>query len=185
MILINNVIVVDTKENPTILTVRKNSINAFENNIILSINAFIGRNGTTQLKQEGDGKTPIGTFNLGIAFGVHDRNEINLSKSIEYIKINPNLYWIDDVSSKYYNKLVDITKVIKDWNSAEYLIDYPVQYEYAIEVKINPKNVPGKGSAIFIHCSNEKNTAGCIAIKKEKMIELMKIVDKNTKIIIL
>ena len=53
MILINNVIVVDTKENPTILTVRKNSINAFENNIILSINAFIGRNGTTQLKQEG------------------------------------------------------------------------------------------------------------------------------------
>lgn len=167
------------------MTVRKNSINEFKNNIILSANAFIGKNGAIKLKYEGDGKTPIGTFELGIAFGLHDRSEISFDKSMEYIKINSNLYWVDDVRSNYYNQLVDITQVQKDWSSAECLIDYPVQYEYAIEIKANPDNVPGKGSAIFIHCSNGKSTAGCVAIKKENMIELMQIVTPKTKIVIL
>ena len=49
--------------------------------------------------------------------------------------------------------------VEKDWNSAEHLVDYPVQYEYLVEIKSNPLNVSGKGSAIFLHCSN--NNARC------------------------
>ena len=47
------------------------------------------------------------------------------------------MYWIDDSKSKYYNKLVDITKTKKDWNSAEHLIDYPIEYEYLVEIKTN------------------------------------------------
>lgn len=129
-------------------------------------------------------KLHFGTFEIGIIFGTHDRKEVKLTDSLEYIKIDENLYWVDDVSSKYYNKLVDITKVDMDWKSAEYLIDYSLQYEYAIEIKTNPENEPGKGSAIFIHCSNGKSTAGCIAISKEKMVELLLKIDKNTKVII-
>lgn len=30
------------------------------------------------------------------------------------------------------------------------------------------------GSAIFLHCSLNKPTQGCIAIKREKMVELLK-----------
>ena len=75
---------------------------------LLKTKAFIGKNGLTIKKKEGDGKTPKGIFKLGIAFGMHD---IKIDKSMKYIKINKNLYWIDDVNSKYYNKLVDLTKV--------------------------------------------------------------------------
>ena len=117
----------------------------WENNVkVFSTKAFIGKNGITNDKREGDGKTPVGKYNLGISFGTHD--EVKFSN---YIKINENLHWVDDVNSKFYNQLVDITKVRKDWNSSEHLIEYPKQYEYAIEIKTNLRNIPNKGSAIF------------------------------------
>ena len=39
--------------------------------------------------------------------------------SIEYVKINENLQWVDDMNSEHYNQLVDITKVGVDWKSAQ------------------------------------------------------------------
>lgn len=129
----------------------------------LRTKAFVGKNGITDKKVEGDLKTPRGTFNIGISFGTYDK--IN-NKKIKYIKITPNLYWIDDSDSAYYNQLVDITKVQKDWKHAEHLAEYPIQYEYAIEIKTNPQNKPNRGSAIFIHCSNGNQTAGCISIER-------------------
>ena len=46
----------------------------FENNIkVFSTKAFIGKNGITNDKREGDGKTPIGKYNLGVAFGTHGK----------------------------------------------------------------------------------------------------------------
>lgn len=148
---------------------------------LLKTKGFIGKNGLTIKKKEGDGKTPKGIFKLGIAFGMHD---IKIDKSMKYIKINKNLYWIDDVNSKYYNKLVDITKVEKDWNTAEHLIEYKNQYEYGIEINTNKENIPGKGSAIFLHCTTGKPTMGCVAIEKEKMIELLEKINSKTVILI-
>ena len=152
----------------------------FENNIkVFSTKAFIGKNVITNDKREGDGKTPVGKYNLGIAFGTHD--EVKFSN---YIKTNENLHWVDDVNSKLYNQLVDITKVRKDWNSSEHLIEYPKQYEYAIEIKTNPKNIQGKGSAIFLHCSVEKPTAGCVAIDSQYMKLLLEKLQNNAVICI-
>lgn len=146
---------------------------------IFEIEAFLGRNGVTINKKEGDLKTPIGTFNLGIVFGMHD---IQKELKIPYIQINKDLYWVDDVNSRYYNQLVDIQKISKDWKSAEHLSDYPRQYEYAMEIKTNPENIPGNGSAIFLHCSVKKPTAGCVAIEKEKMLEILKNIKENALI---
>ena len=146
---------------------------------IFETEAFLGRNGVTINKKEGDLKTPIGTFNLGIVFGMHD---IQKELKIPYIQINKDLYWGDDVNSRYYNQLVDIQKISKDWKSAEHLSDYPRQYEYAMEIKTNPENIPGNGSAIFLHCSVQKPTAGCVAIEKEKMLEILKNIKENALI---
>lgn len=167
-IMVNNI-----KNSKGILTLYENSTKK------LQAEAFIGRNGTTTNKTEGDGKTPIGEYNLGICFGTHEKKEISLEN---YIQINENLYWVDDVKSKYYNQLVDITKTKKEWNSAEHLIEYPKQYEYAIEIKVNPENMLGKGSAIFLHCSVGTPTAGCIAIKREKMQEIFRQMQKGITI---
>ena len=180
----DSTIIIDTREKITTLKLVKEIDCNFKNEDFSIADVFIGRNGVSSSKVEGDGKTPLGTFEIGIVFGMHDKETFTLDDSLEYIKINKNLYWIDDISSKYYNMLVDDTKVAIDWKSAEHLADYPVQYEYAIEIKANPNNIPGKGSAIFIHCSNGKSTAGCIAIPKEKMIELLSNINKNTKIVI-
>lgn len=146
--------------------------------------AFIGENGITQFKEEGDKKTPKGLYGLGVAFGTHKRNELHLDKSIKYIQINENLYWVDDINSKYYNQMIDISKTNKDWNSAEHLIDYKLQYEYAIEIKVNPNNTPKMGSAIFLHCTTNKPTAGCIAINKNKMTQILELINVDTKIYI-
>lgn len=117
----------------------------YDNSIkILETDAFIGKNGLTPNKIEGDGKTPEGIYKLGVIFGTHCKEELKLGENFKYIKVNPNLYWVDDIYSKYYNQLVDITKVKKCWKSAERLIEYPKQYEYAIEIKTNPNNIPGR-----------------------------------------
>jgi len=167
-----------------IIYVKKQSENAiltmYDNNKkIIDTPAFIGKNGMTKLKKEGDNKTPIGEFELGTTFGTHD---IKVNEEITYIKINKNLYWVDDINSTYYNKLVDITKVDKKWISAEHLINYPIEYEYGIEIKTNPNNIKGKGSAIFIHCENNKPTAGCVAIDRLEMTKLLINLKKNCKI---
>ena len=144
--------------------------------------AYIGRNGVTKDKIEGDGKTPIGEFELGLILGTHFN--IQNKNALKYKQITQNMYWVDDTTSKYYNQLVDISKVQKDWESAEHLIDYPIEYEYLIEIKTNPKNTPRKGSAIFLHCSNNNSTAGCIAINKRYMQKIIENVDNKTKIIV-
>ena len=143
----------------------------------IKINAFVGRNGITNSKIEGDGKTPLGTFFFGKILGMHNKNEIGIDS---YIKINKNLYWVDDINSKYYNKLVDVSNVKKDWTSAEHLIEYPKEYEYLIEIKTNPNNIPNKGSAIFLHCSNNKPTLGCISIDKKYLLEILKNINSKT-----
>lgn len=143
---------------------------------------YIGKNGLTTEKEEGDGKTPIGEFQLGVIMGMHPTDEIADKIKSRYIQITKDMYWVDDSKSKYYNELVDISKVKKDWNSAEHLIEYPIQYEYLIEIKTNPKNIPGKGSAIFLHCTNNRPTEGCIAVNREVMKKLIETIDEQTKI---
>ena len=53
----------------------------------LKVKATIGKNGLTNDLVEGDMKTPIGEFDLGIAFGIHERHEINMNEDIPYFKI--------------------------------------------------------------------------------------------------
>lgn len=169
----NTITVIKTSDNMAVLKFK---------NIIAK--AFIGQNGMTINKVEGDRKTPVGEFELGIAFGLHTRESINLDKKIEYKQLTDSMYWVSDHESKFYNKFVDTKEVKTDWNMAEHLIDYKIQYEYAIEIKANDKCIPKKGSAIFIHCENNKTTSGCIAIKKDKMIELLNNINCDTKILI-
>lgn len=171
MIKIVNKIYVFVKESNAILKFPKYNIET---------PAYIGKNGVTRQKQEGDGKTPLGEFELGVMLGTHQN--IKNANGLKYKPITKDMYWVDDSKSKYYNQLVNMTEVEKDWNSAEHLIDYPIQYEYLIEIKTNPNNIPGKGSAIFLHCTNNMPTAGCIAIDKESMKKLIENIDKHTKV---
>lgn len=160
---------------------------------LLKDEGFIGKYGIGKTK-EGDNKTPMGVFNLGIAFGIED----NPGTKLTYIKLNKNMYWVNDSNSIFYNKLVEIIdnnvdkandlqyiqiyNSEKDWSFAEHLIEENIAYRYAINIDYNKECKKGKGSAIFLHCSKGIPTAGCIAISKERMRKLLINVDKNTMI---
>ena len=93
---------------------------------------YIGRNGLTTDKHEGDGKTPIGVYDLGLAFGV----EKNPGTKIPYKELDEKDVWVDDINSKYYNRYVRSDIADKDWISEEHLCNYKESYTYAIVINI-------------------------------------------------
>ena len=68
-------------------------------------------------KKEGDGKSPAGIFELRLATG-YGKGAPPGSR-LSYREATPTLRCVDDVKSRYYNKLVDEAAVVKDWSSAE------------------------------------------------------------------
>ena len=144
----------------------------------LSCSARVGKNGITSNKREGDGKTPTGIYSFGQAFGVAG----NPGTSRGWLQVNNNHYWVDDVNSPYYNKLVDASQTGIQWSSAEHLIGYPTAYRYAIAVNYNTACTPGAGSAIFLHCSTGGSTAGCISVSQVNMIRILQSLQGDTLI---
>ena len=144
----------------------------------LSCSARVGSRGITGSKREGDKKTPRGIYSFGQAFGVAG----NPGTSRRWLQVNNNHYWVDDVNSSYYNKLVDASQTGIQWSSAEHLISYPTAYRYAIALNYNTACTPGAGSAIFLHCSTGGATAGCISVSQSDMIRILKMIQGYTLI---
>ena len=148
---------------------------------IISTNGYVGKRGITDYKKEGDGKTPSGEYTFGIGFGIAN----NPGTKISYRKINNNDYWVDDPNSKYYNQWVTSSTPNKDWNSAEHLYSYKTQYKYGAVINYNTHNpIPGKGSAIFLHVSSNGPTAGCVSVSEKNMINILKRLNSNSRIVI-
>lgn len=144
----------------------------------LSCSARVGRNGITSSKREGDGKTPSGIYSFGQAFGVAG----NPVTSRRWLQVNNNHYWVDDVNSSYYNKLVDASQTGIQWSSAEHLISYPTAYRYAIAINYNTACTRGAGSAIFLHCSTGGSTAGCVSVSQSNMIRILQLLQGDALI---
>lgn len=149
---------------------------------VIAINGYVGKNGITDSKREGDGKTPTGVYTFGTGFGVAS----NPGAKIPYRVVTKNDYWVDDPSSKYYNQWVVSTQIKdKDWKSAEHLASYPKAYKYAAVINYNTQNIiPGKGSAIFLHVSTSGPTAGCVSVPESSMFSILKELNSNTRIVI-
>ena len=134
----------------------------------------------TNIKEEGDKKSPLGTFNIENLYYRKDK----ISKpntSLKCIPIKKNMGWCDDINNKKnYNKLIKINKNI----SHEKLFRKDYKYDFMIPINYNSKKTKlGKGSAIFLHLTNNFcSTLGCVAIKKKDFLILLKLINKNTKI---
>ena len=140
----------------------------------------IGKNGLSRRKTEGDNKTPKGTFELGPLYYRDDRIK-NLKSNINKIKIKKKMGWCDDKNDKKnYNKLIKINKNLK----YEKLYRKDKKYDLIIPIKYNfKKRILGKGSCIFLHLTkNYKATAGCVAIKENDFMIMLKLINNKTKI---
>ena len=152
-------------------------------NLVWQEAGIAGRNGITWEKAEGDGRTPSGIYSFTLAFGLKE----DPGSILPYHQIQAGDYWVDDPASAHYNQLVNTSKTGVDWNSAENLLACSPYYNYALALNYNPDCIPGKGSAIFLHCytaSPDNGSAGCIRLPEERMKELVRTVTDKSRIVI-
>lgn len=147
-----------------------------------NIPVVLGKNGIGKQK-EGDGKTPLGTYTLGPAFGYGPEPSDLI---VDYAPVTEQDYWIDDVNSADYNTWVNYGGDANEvWNSYEKL--YTPLYKYAMVINYNVSPVvPDKGSGIFLHLwrSRAKPTNGCIALSEPNLLKVIGLLDpaKSPKI---
>ena len=152
---------------------------------ILSVDGYVGKNGMVfdSERKEGCGKTPIGVYRFNKAFGIAD----DPGCAIPYVKVTKDLYWSSDMrDGMHYNEMVSINDYPDlDKKNSEHLIDYTKAYQYCLNISFNDECTPGRGSAIFLHCTgNNKYTAGCVAVSKDAMVKIMKCVDPECLVVI-
>jgi L,D-peptidoglycan transpeptidase YkuD (ErfK/YbiS/YcfS/YnhG family) len=134
-------------------------------------------------KVEGDNKAPAGIFRLGPAFGYAPRSAAPWIK-LPYIPLTKYSEGIDDPHSRYYNQLVDRSKIAKiDWRSSEQMLRADVLYKWGIVVAHNPAATPGAGSCIFLHIWKNSHTAtvGCTAMAEGDLVALLRWLDPSKR----
>lgn len=145
----------------------------------------IGNSANLVDKIEGDGKTPSGIFTIGDAFGFQPIEKIKGIK-LNYLPIDSFSRCIEDAESMYYNKIVQINKVNKDWDIADKMRNVEL-YEWGFFVNHNTPSLYNSGSCVFFHIWRGPNryTLGCTAMSKENILKLLYWIDpiKNPLII--
>ena len=134
--------------------------------------------------QEGDGRTPVGTFRFNAAFGIAE----DPGCAIPYTRVDENFYWSgDDRPGMKYNHMVDVRELPGlDTEGSEHIVDYDPHYTYAMNISYNEAGTPGLGSAIFLHCFGpyKPYTGGCVAIPVADMRFVMQKVHPDCVVVI-
>ncbi len=157
-----------------------------------SIRVHLGRNGlgwgrglhsmrgkSGPIKREGDGKAPAGIFRLGHAFGYKPFRTL-----YPYRVYGKKHHCVDDVKSRFYNRIINSRTVKKDYKSFEKMRLPNHYYKYGITVNHNrllggkPKR--GAGSCIFLHVKHIP-TAGCTVMKQSQLKRTIRWLDRGKR----
>ncbi|MDX2245665.1 MAG: hypothetical protein SF052_02745 [Bacteroidia bacterium] len=133
------------------------------------------------VKREGDLKSPAGVFRLGDAFGYAPAASVNWIKT-GYKPVTAATMCIEDGNSAFYNQILDEGTVTADWKSTDHMLRKDDLYEWGMFVAHNsPEPSPGAGSCIFLHVAqiNDDGTAGCTAMAKNRMLEVLQWIDDS------
>lgn len=135
-----------------------------------STSARIGYGGlvAADLRRQGTGTTPIGTYPLLFSFGTVPRRA---SWSMPYRRITAQDYWVEDNTSAFYNRFRSRgAGGFRYWlntsnlNGSEHLSAYPRQYRMAVVIGFNYDHpVHHRGAGIFLHVNGRGATAGCVS----------------------
>ena len=146
----------------------------------LKFRCALGKGGVKKKTMEGDNITPKGIFKIIKIYYRPDKIK-KIKTLIKKIKIKKNMGWCDDPNSRFYNKLINLPT--KYTHEKLYRNDSLYDLIVVLSYNTNPI-IKNKGSAIFMHIAKNsyKKTRGCIALKKEHLIEIISKIKKNTKI---
>ena len=139
-------------------------------------------------RRQGTGTTPLGTYDLPWAFGMHRANP---AWDLRYRKVRSGDYWVQDNASKFYNRYRNKSQGGFRWrlpssdpNSSERLLDYRRQYEWSIVTSFNSGQVRHRGSGIFLHVNGSGATAGCVSAPRRFIKALMARLDPDRRPVI-
>lgn len=143
---------------------------------------------------EFDKRTPAGIFSLGEVFGLASEKQARSwlgGLKMPYIELSESMRCIGDHQSEHYNEIVDIRQTKSDWNDEhnENMHQIAVTDEKAylwgvfINHNVNSNPIPRdkvSGSCLFLHIwkAPDIGTAGCTAMTREHMVEIVRWLDQ-------
>ena len=146
----------------------------------LTFPVSIGRSGVSGEKREGDGATPRGEHRVTGLLYRADR----LARPAPWaIPIGPRDCWSDDPADPAYNHLTRAPGAF----SHERLRRADPLYDLVLTTDWNwPMAKPGCGSAIFLHIWRKPRhpTAGCIAFRRDHLLDLVRQIPPGTRLIV-
>jgi len=135
--------------------------------------AYLGPNGLSTHKREGDGTTPAGTYRLGgTAYGIAPDPGLHL----RYHRLACGDWWDEDPGSSTYNTFRHVRCGVAPpfGGASEALWRITPQYRYFAVIDYNTRPVvPGRGSAIFLHVA-AGGTAGCVSLPEARLLRVLR-----------
>ena len=136
---------------------------------------WVGSNGLSSQKVEGDGTAPIGLFGISSTFYGIDPNP---GVHGTYHQLVCGDWWDEEPSSPEYNTFEHVNSCSTadpfGGGSEALWTEAPAYDGFAvIEYNTSPI-VPGKGSAIFLHVSLGRPTSGCVSLPFTDLIATLR-----------
>jgi L,D-peptidoglycan transpeptidase YkuD (ErfK/YbiS/YcfS/YnhG family) len=137
------------------------------------VRCAVGRAGVVPAadKREGDGASPAGLWQMRRLFYRPDRGGAPRN-ALASTALSPEDGWCDAPGDRAYNQLVRHPYPA----SAEHLWREDGLYDLIVVLGYNDAPViPGRGSAIFLHCASEdwRPTAGCVALARADLLDVL------------
>ncbi len=142
----------------------------------------LGRGGVSRDKREGDGVTPAGAWPLRMLLYRADRlpaPRTGLGTSV----IQPEDGWCDDPADARYNRPVRLPYA----GRTESLWREDQVYDLVVPLGYNDDPVvPGRGSAIFLHCARPDfaPTEGCVALPAEDLLRYLTVAGPGARVVV-
>lgn len=153
----------------------------------VSVPVTLGRSGLgygsgkEPLKNEGDGRSPLGVYPITSTFG----SDPAPNWAMPYLHADEKLICVDDPGDPRYNRIVAVNDEVP--KSFEWMHRADGVYRYGAVIGYNGSGEKGRGSCIFIHLNHpdKRPTSGCTAMDEEALLELLGWLDpeKNPRIL--
>ena len=141
-----------------------------------AILAHVGADGLSTAPSESRSATPVGSFTLTQAFGAY----ADPGTALPYFRTNSADWWISQ-SGPLYNTHQHCGSGcgFTRGDPNEHLAYELPYYRYAVVIDYNTRNAPGgvrrgAGSAFFLHVTDGRATAGCVAIPQSNLVSIMR-----------
>jgi L,D-peptidoglycan transpeptidase YkuD (ErfK/YbiS/YcfS/YnhG family) len=136
--------------------------------------AWVGHNGLSAHKHEGDGTTPIGRFSFGATmYGTLADPGV----TYQYHRLVCGDWWDEQSGTTAYNHFVHVacgTKLPFGGDSEALWTEAPA-YDYFAVISYNTSPVVANlGSAIFLHVSLDGPTEGCVSIPESNLVRVLR-----------